>query len=740
MAKYNSVVYGQTTYGQKSRLAFSASPFDGVALDYGTVQLTWSSPVGGYSAFRLLRNQDAFSETAEDGIILYEEFDINLDEDGDEITTGVVSISEFLDSPELPTPQLTNGRYAYYTIWLLKTSDKVWYKAGQTYLLIPDAHPTYAPDKTTFKTTHQKFLDLIPRVFSSGSYSPIDEPDINSDLSIFLKGFSFTIDEFLTQLDALLPNHQESSTSPEIVRIKANQLGLPAEGLLSLKNQKRILRDALFIYAEKGTTNAINTLAEDLTGYPIRVSVTPNLMLSTQDSTFYQGLGFWLAQGSCALSLEDVTPVTSESLSIDTMYSAKVVASDSSATITNGTDAPIVKGVPVVAGTEYSFSVYAKMASSTGSFTSKIKWYDFQGNLLSTSTGSATSVNTTWDNFTQTATAPSGAVYAGFEIVFDAGTYYLDMIQMATSDIDYYSEARCVDIFLDPTKTNFIDNPSFETVNSAWVTSGTSTITYETDTSNVRVLAGDTVLQATSGTFSAITKTDKDAVPTGSYVTLSLYGKASAAQENVGLSIGVFTQLAVNSYSVASNVVTLALREDHPVKIGDQIVVAGVATAVNGTHTVTDVQGTTILYAKTASNVDVTSVSGGTVSLSVTSSETKTLLDSWTRVQTRLYIPADYLQSETFLSVTLTGTFTDDVRIDAVQLEVNYAATDYFDGNYGTERDAIWDGTVDNSISYLYPNKIVNVSRLVSEIQKYLPFNTPWIIRSYSGTESSGIS
>lgn len=740
MAKYNSVVYGQTTYGQKSRLAFSASPFTAVSLDYSTVQLNWSSPVGGYSAFRLVRNQDAFSETAEDGIILYEEYDINLDDEGGEISTGVVSISEFIDSEELSVPKLTTGKYSYYTIWLLKTADKVWYKAGQTYLLIPDAHPTYAPDGSTFKTTHQKFLDLIPRVFSSGSYSPIDEPNLNSDLSIFLKGFSFTIDEFLTELDALLPNHQELSTSPEIVKIKSNQFGLPAEGLLSLKNQKRVLRDALYIYAEKGSIGAINALAEDLTGYPVRVSVTPNLMLSVQDSTFYEGLGFWLPQGNCLLTLEDVTPVTSESLSIDTMYSAKVVASDDEATITNGTDAPVLKGVPVTAAQEYVFSLYAKMDSSTGSFTTKIKWYDFQGELLSTSTGTATSVNTTWDVFTQTATAPTGAVYAGFEIVFDAGTYYIDMVQMATSDVDYYSEARCIDVFLEPNKTNFIDNPSFESVNSAWTITGTSTVTYETDTSNVRVLAGDTVLKATSGTFSATTSTEQDKFPTGLYATLSLYGKAAATEEPIDLTLTTTTSLAVVAYSVASNVVTITVRENHPVKVGDQIVVAGVATAVNGTFTVTDVQGSTVLYSKTTSNVDTTAVTSGTLSTSVSVTETLTILDSWTRVQIRSYIPADFLTAETSLTASISGDFSDDILIDAVQLEANYSATDYFDGNYGTERDSIWAGTVDDSTSYLYSNKIVNVSRLASEIEKYIPFNTPWFIRSYSGTESSGIS
>lgn len=739
MAKYNSVVYNQTTYGQKSRLAFSVTPFTAVALDYGVVQLDWSSPVGGYSAFRLLRNQDAFSETQEDGIVLFEEFNIDVDSEGSPITTGVVSLSSLQDSSDLGVPTLVNGKYAYYTIWLLKSSDRVWYPAGQTYVLAPNPHPTYAPDGTTFKTTHQKFLDLIPRVYSSGSYAPIDEPNLNSDLSIFLKGFSFTVDEFLSELDSLMPNHQESKTSPEILAVKANQLGLVKEPLLSLRNQKKMVRDALYVYSTKGSAEALNTVAEDLTGYPIRVSVSPNLMLSAQDSTFYKGLGNWLAQGSCQLTLEDVNPVTNESLSIDRVYSAKVVASNSSAKITNGVDAPVTKGVPVTGGVEYSFSLYTQMGSSTGTLTTSISWYDFTGTLISTSTGSGNSVTTTWDSFTQTATAPDDAVYAALGIAFASGTYYLDMLQFSTSDVTDYNEARCIQVFLDPYKANYLYNPSFEASNGAWSFSGGSTPSLQTLATDPHILVGTKVLQATAGAFTAQSSTSAGDVPTGNYLAFSIYGKTTAASESITLGISAVDTLTVNTYSVLSNVVTLSLRESHPIEVGDQVVVSGVATAVNGTFTVTAVTGNNVSYAKTTANVDPTA-STGTVSVTLSSSSTAVFTEDWSRQQVNLFIPSSYLATETVVSVSMSATLTDTTWLDSAQLEANYKATDYFDGDYGTERDALWSSTVHNSPSYIYPNKIVNVSRLTAEIEKYIPFNSPWIITSYSGTEASGIS
>ena len=73
MALYNSFKYNDgTLYGDGSPLDYSASPVVATAINYGQVSLSYSVPTGGYIKFRIVRNQDGYPETSEDGKIIYE--------------------------------------------------------------------------------------------------------------------------------------------------------------------------------------------------------------------------------------------------------------------------------------------------------------------------------------------------------------------------------------------------------------------------------------------------------------------------------------------------------------------------------------------------------------------------------------------------------------------------------------------------------------------------------------------
>jgi len=733
MSKYSSLVYDQSYYGQKSRLAFSVSPFTAVALDYNSVQLDWSAPVGGYTAFRVLRNQEGFSETVEDGAIIYEEFNI----DG---TSGTVSISTLLDQQvDGNIPALVGGKFAFYRIWILKAADSVWYPAGQTYVLIPSAHPTYGPNKITLQTTHDRTMSLLPKVFTSSSQSSIDEVSEDTDLYRFMEAFSFTVDELFTLAETLLPNYAESKTSPSILWSKSNQLGLTPESTLATKNQKRMIREALYMYSRKGTPNALQTLVESVTGYNSDITVSPNLMLSNADSTFNGGLGFWLPIGDCTLTLEKVNPVTSETNSIDKMYSAKVVVSTANAKIVNGTDSPVKRGVPVIAGTEYSFSYYSQTASGTKAITPTIHWHDYAGTVLSSNSGSAVNTTTTWAKNTLTATAPTGAVYASIELVFGAtGTYYIDMVQIAESTVTDYHEARAAYVFLYPRKNNYLLNPSFETDLANW-TIATGSATRIIGNAPNYDLTGGHIMQISSGNTLITSSATTGIVPTNSYVTFSGYTKAVTGTTGATVGITASTYANISGYSITSNVAELVIAASPAFQVGDTVTIAGVSSAVNGTHVIAGLNGSNLLVAVTAANTSLTSVTG-TVTKTMSTVDNISIGSDWARFQTRMFLPASWAQENTTVSVTLLGNLTQTVHFDAAQLEPTFLATDYFDGTYGTERDALWAGTPGNSNSYLYPNKIINISRLTEELPKFLPQDTPYIISSYSGTEASGFS
>lgn len=67
---------------------------------------------------------------------------------------------------------------------------------------------------------------------------------------------------------------------------------------------------------------------------------------------------------------------------------------------------------------------------------------------------------------------------------------------------------------------------------------------------------------------------------------------------------------AVNNKALTSNVATLTTSAAHGFEVGDVVVVAGVDSTFNGTHTITAVPGTTSFrFAKTASDVTSTPVS-----------------------------------------------------------------------------------------------------------------------------------
>ena len=57
-----------------AKLNYTVSPITVTVLDYSKIQINWSIPTSastGVSGFRLIRSTDGFSETPEDGVILF---------------------------------------------------------------------------------------------------------------------------------------------------------------------------------------------------------------------------------------------------------------------------------------------------------------------------------------------------------------------------------------------------------------------------------------------------------------------------------------------------------------------------------------------------------------------------------------------------------------------------------------------------------------------------------------------
>lgn len=104
------------------------------------------------------------------------------------------------------------------------------------------------------------------------------------------------------------------------------------------------------------------------------------------------------------------------------------------------------QGVPVVAGNTYTISWYARKSIAGGPATrGDWTWYDSGGVVISTVSGTGQSVGTTWQRFSQTQTAPVGAVYgqprlawSGTALISQVLDFGMAMLNTGGTAVDYF--------------------------------------------------------------------------------------------------------------------------------------------------------------------------------------------------------------------------------------------------------------------------------------------------------------
>ena len=504
MAKYGNFLYGAGKYGNAPKLAYSVEPMESVVLDFTRVFVSWASPTGTFSRIRLVRNQVGYSEHAEDGVIIWDEF----------ASEGTVTRSSFTDGEDNPTDiPLIPGKPVYYTMFLF-TDERVWLTAGNIADAMPSDHDV-----------QRRLIDTIPKVFTSSEQSPLGVTDTESPLYYFLDGFAFTFEQLLTLIDLIRPNHTKEGSPSSIIAVQTDTVGLNAEQNIPLKNQKQLIREAFYMYAHKGVLSGILTYAESLTGYPPEIQLSENLLLTVQDSTFYGSTGNWVFVDATAEESNEQVPASGDNV-IDSVYTCKVTATDPF-TMSLGMDTPITKGVPVLEETEYTTSFKIKSPPSDGNVTLTITWYDGNGEIIDTSVSSSTAANNTWKTVSLTETSPVSAVYAGLEISSSAdGQYYVDQVCMQLGDTVSYDEARAINVHLHPNKTNYINNPSFEAnVTDSWTLGGDATAAQDADVSELAYSGGNSAKITATGDWSFTS----NAIPitVGQYYTASGFFKST---------------------------------------------------------------------------------------------------------------------------------------------------------------------------------------------------------------------
>jgi len=755
-----AAIFGQIYYGQNPQLNFSAKPmWARPYLNYGQVRIYWSNPVPvagqDYVGIRLVRSYDQYPEHAEDGTIL-------LDVRG---TNAPLNSFGYLDDVGVP------GQFVYYRIFLLMGAGFTqapfeWFDAGTAYCLMPAAHDTKTPrtayksvsysnaltdnriPQTSLLSTHDKFMALIPAIFQyqsgNGTITNAPTPTQNNDntLSTFLKGFSLTLDDLLTYADTTKPDASGRTLNPSVVDVKSYQLGLPIDPNGSTKQQKKVIRNAIYTYSRKGTKAGLQRFVEDTTGNSSTITVGTNLMLSIQDASFYNGVGFWVASAGATIAQDYFSPMaigSNESV-YDTTYTGKIVVTSANATVANGLDSPITKGIPVTASTAYDY-VFNYFAPSN--FGWSVAWYDVRGNQLSTTTGTLTVTANTWTKASVSFTSPASAVTAVLSYNFPTtGTYYLDRIAfMLDVASPAYTEPRMVSIFLNPVKTNYITNPSFENGTTAGWTIGSGSFSVVTagpsEISASPYLPSSTKILKT--TFSAgaggLLSSNGLNVSAGSYHTFSIYSATKTGVQTFYLNLSAYVSINMSSSQVVGTTATVWFIDGHPFQVGDTVIISG--GPLNNTNTTVTAIGNGYISFTTAVAAYSKVVDTGVAEVAFTKvSSLQTASTTWSRNQLTVLIPQNWANSSsTYSGVVITpsidaSTVNGVVYFDAAQLEPSLVGTDYFDGSLSNQ-DAKWAGTANASISYIYPNRTKRLARLTYSVANYLPANTPYIVGDY---------
>jgi len=520
VSRYGNIIYGGgARYGDTPKLAYSVEPMTLNVLRFNEAYVGWQNPFGSFTRFRIVRNQNGFPETAEDGVVVYE---VN-SSDGSNLS-GTLSKTVLKDGEENTSisnfVSIVPGKNLYYRVFLY-TNQKVWVKAGEIQDVVP------------FDTdAMSKMINLLPRTLVSDVLSPFGvvpqkTDEAKSDVYNFLDAFAFTYEQMLTQTKLLVPNTGVESSNYLTIPAETYSVGRELESNLPIVNQRRLIRDAIYLYSKKGTAVGLKNYAESLTGFNTIVTESPNLLLSVQDSTFYKSTGNWAATNATISYTDELLPDTSVTNCVDKVYTLKIVAS-SAGNITLGASSPVTQAVPITPGNHYTYSFKLKSPTSAGSVTPAVTFYDADDNAVYTVPGSSVSANNTWEIATQTVNADEAdigaASYAGLKISWSAaGTYYVDMVcfQVGTSAV--YDEARAVTVLLEPAKENYIENPSFEVDSSGWTLTGLS---FSQDPTNFPLEGYPSIH---SGKFTAtattweLSNTSAMPVDPGTYFNVSMY-------------------------------------------------------------------------------------------------------------------------------------------------------------------------------------------------------------------------
>ena len=743
MPRFSQFLYNTATYGVKSALPFSADPMTAVAVLYDAVALDFASPTGSYVEFRIVRNQENYPQSQEDGAIILASMgkpSTTSILDGKYTDKGTVESFSALPSASInqlytvkssgnstgqayvwngvewrtPSP-LVSGRFVYYRAWIRASSDSDWVQAGTTFTLIPKINSLSLGRDTVYtsseiptrdrlvytlnngdsqlSTTHERFMSTIPAVFVSETNSSFDvtndvyDPAVdstgvetNSLISTFLSAFSYTVDEFITWARGIYPDNQNHRAGEASIIFKSHELGVKPDYEGVTLTQKKLLSNAVEIYGSKGTKNGLQLFVESATGYSSTISETRNLLLTHEESNF--DIAGWTSGAVGNWSAVSSNPVLSVDNSQTPYSEADSLDNDFSLkVVTNGTNEYITLGA--------LNSVGAGIPVVAGEVYS-LSFYAQQA-----SSAKATPEVRWYDRAGVLLSTTTGTAT-------DTATTFT-RISMANKTAPAGAVYAALAIKFAANSTYYIDMVQFE--QSATVTAYQeprgAVITLEPTKTNLILNPSFEITD-----FSAWSGTALDFARVSTETEPSCYGDYHA-------SLTATSSAVIKAQTSAYITVTAGKKYSASAYMKDKTTAKKYVAGI-------------IFY-----NSSNAAISGG----EFVGPETTLTTSTWSRVSVSGLAPATATKAKVYFKSAEAVTSGSVVYLDSAQFEQNEIPTDYFDGSL-TGRGGAWAGTANESVSYYYLALSNRVSRLQQEITDYLGINTPYYIK-FSGTPTT---
>lgn len=663
MALYGNNFYNVFKYGAETLADFDARPIYSNPTDYKTISVWWTKPSGEWTDLVLVRSSLGFPVTPDDGIKL---IDVTFAQHDSLQFPFVDTGADFTGGGGL-----AEGQTYYYSVFVKRTSDSTWFRAGNTLCISVKNYGT-ADLMYSYIPTPYKVTDFSTALTPSSA--------ANSDLFNFLKIFAFEHDLIKTTAENVKNRYDIRLLDGRLIPAMLNQFGWEYESEMGIAQARRLLQYSAQIYMTKGSAYGVKAFAKAFSGYGVALGTAINLMLTNDDASFERTVGSWDSTTGGALSLataiseSPAVPTYAESTAPSNYPNAqagmlKVTAGGSGGTVyfSCGETTPKTMGIPVHAGSAYTFAIHARSKTTARVVSLNIKWYDRDGVYLSSGTAATTTTSTSaWAKLNKiTATAPTDAYFAvpTVSIASTAASevHYFDAAQfeLGSSSTDYV-DARRVDVYLQPNRINYIKNPSFETATTNWSVSDATATTY----------ADGATEDSTNCLKLAVTAASPTATTSG-YTTVT----------------------AGTDYSASAYVKGTAGRTSH-VRI----------------------------YWYDSSNTLISYSAGSNVTLSAT---------AWQRATVTGVAPAGTAKAKVSIRYSASTVSGDTVYADSVLFEPGNVANPYFDGSTGylQRTDLLWENndTV-NGRSMYYKNRVNTTIRLGATMGDYIDIGSPWAL------------